>query len=195
MTQDESRVHGSIFYLLKKFVLTLYSEKVWKKFLKESGLPGTQEFVMTESYPLQHIVGIVKAASKQSGLSVHTLQEKFGEWLVPDLFQVYSSYVNPEWRTFEVLVNTEEVFHGAVRKLNSTAQPPVLHVSEVRDDYLIIDYYSKRRMGALAVGIIKGIAKYYKEEQQVEILPTTEPDAERVQIKVIFHNRTQSITA
>ena len=189
MMQDNLRVHGSIFYLLKKFVLSMYPERVWKEFLNNAGKDADFEFIITESYPIEDIEQLVHAASNHTGLSVHTLQEKFGEWLVPDLFQVYSSYLNPGWKTFEVLVNTEEVFHGAVRKLNSTARPPVLHVSEVRDDFLIIDYYSKRKMSSLAIGIIKGIARYYNEHDKIQIAPTTEPDAERVQIRVTFIDR------
>lgn len=183
---DQSRVHGSIFFLLKKFVLHIYSEPIWQQFLAETGRDKTFEYVITESYPIEDIISIVAAASKYSGLSGHAIQEKFGEWLVPDLFQVYSTYVNPSWKTYDVLIHTEKVFHGAVRNLNSTANPPVLHVSVVRDDFLIIDYYSKRKMGSLAVGIIKGIAKYYKEDDKIEITPTTDPDAERVQIRVTF---------
>lgn len=117
------------------------------------------------------------------------MQEAFGEWLVPDLFQVYSNYLRPEWKTYEILIHTEKVFHGAVRNLNSTAHPPVLNVSEVSTDYLMIDYYSKRKMGSLAVGIIKGIAKYYNEDKDIDVIPATEPDAERVQIKILFRNK------
>ncbi len=186
LLNEQSRVHGSIFFLLKKFVLHVYSEETWQQFLTEAGRDKAFEYIITESYPIEEIETIVATASRHSGLSVHTLQEKFGEWLVPDLFHVYAAYLDPSWKTYEVLINTEEVFHGAVRKLNSTANPPVLHVSEVRDDLLIIDYHSKRKMGSLAVGIIKGIARYYKEDDRIEVTPTTDPDAERVQIKVTF---------
>ena len=41
-------------------------------------------------------------------------------------------------------------------------------------------------MASLAVGIIKGIAKYYNESSKVKIVPTTNPNDERVQIRVEF---------
>jgi hypothetical protein len=186
---NETNVHGSIFYLLKKFVVSLYSEDVWKQFLVASGKDADFEFTITESYPLADIDRIVAAASQHSGHSVHQLQEIFGEWLVPDLFKVYSTYLRRDWRTWEVLVNTEQVMHGAVRKLNSTANPPVLHVSEIVGNQLTIDYKSQRKMGSLAVGIIRGIAKYYEEENDITITPATDPDAETVKINIIFHNR------
>ncbi len=113
-------------------------------------------------------------------------QEQFGEYLVPDLFKLYADFLRPEWKTFDVLLYTETIMHGAVRKLNSAASPPVLNVTKVNNKLLIIDYYSKRRMGALAIGIIKGIAKYFNESDLVFITSTTDPDAERVQIRVEF---------
>ncbi len=50
----------------------------------------------------------------------------------------------------------------------------------------MIDYFSKRKMGALAVGIIKGIATYYNEQDKIEIKSMSDPEDERVQIRVEF---------
>ena len=63
--------------------------------------------------------------------------------------------------------HTERVKHGALRKLNSTANPPILNVTRVNSHKLIVYYFSKRRMGSLAVGIIKDIAKFYKENEDI----------------------------
>lgn len=48
------------------------------------------------------------------------------------------------------------------------------------------DYYSRRRMGGVAVGIIKGIARHYEERDKVEVTLLTPVGEERVQIKVDF---------
>lgn len=79
--------------------------------------------------------------------------------------------------------------HGAVRKLNRTAYPPVLNVSKVNDQPLIVDYHSKRKIGSLAMGLIKGIAKYYDEQEDVNAECITARDAENVQIKVHFDRK------
>ena len=41
-------------------------------------------------------------------------------------------------------------------------------------------------MASLAVGIIKGIAKYYNESEKVKVIPATDLNDERVQIRVEF---------
>ena len=182
MNVTDTGVHGSIFYLLRKFVIQAYSQEMWDKLNDEAKTLGDYE--MTKSYPLDEINSIVKVASIHTGFSIHELQMKFGEYLVPDLFSLYSSYVNPAWKTMEIIEHTERVMHGAVRKLNSTANPPILNVTRVSDQLIMVDYYSKRKMGSLAVGIIRGIAKYYNEEDKIEVTALSDPDDDRVQIRV-----------
>lgn len=184
MSEGE-RVHGSIFFLLKKFIDRSLPEGSWAK-LNESAGNGNIQFDITNSYDISRINNFLEAASKLTGLTETELKEKFGEELVPDLIKIYSSYVRPEWKTYDILMYTEKVMHGAVRRLNSTANPPVLNVTKIGDDTLIVNYFSKRRMGALAVGIIRGIAKFYNESDRIKVIPISDPNDESVQIRVEF---------
>ncbi|MDQ3046920.1 MAG: heme NO-binding domain-containing protein [Bacteroidota bacterium] len=183
--QNETNVHGSIFFLLRKFIDHSLPPGAWEKLNQAAG-SNADEFELTKSYSLDTIGSIIAAASKMTGLSEDTLKERFGEYLVPDLFTLYKNYLRPEWTTYDVLLNTERVMHGAVRKLNSTANPPILNVTAVNEKLLMIDYYSKRRMAGLAIGIIKGIAKYYHEEEKISVKSVTSLNDERVQIRVEF---------
>lgn len=185
MSDTPLMIHGSIFFLLRKFIIHTYSAEVWTQ-CKESAGIGEQEFDLTQSYPLAHLDAIVAEGSKIANLSVHEMKEKFGEYLVPDLFTLYKNYLNPSWKTFEVLENTETVMHGAVRRLNSTATPPVLNVTRINDKLLFIDYFSERKMGGLAIGIVKGIAMYFNESDRVTVKAMSAADDARVQIRVEF---------
>ncbi len=184
MAETDLKVHGSIFYLLKKFVIGKYSTQTWENILKKAGLIGSV-YDMTGSYSLSEMGLLIGSASEISGKTIEELKELFGEYMVPDLFVLYHNYLNPAWKTFDLLENTERIMHGAVRRLNSTANPPILSVAKVNPNLLIIDYYSKRRMGSLAVGIIRGIATFYDELDKIQITSLSDPNDERVQIKVI----------
>ena len=159
--------------------------ETWEKMQIAADVEGW-EYVITKSYPLTHMEGLVQAASQFNGIAVEDLKEQFGEYLVPDLFMLYKNYIRPEWRTMDIIEHTEKVMHGAVRALNSTANPPVLFVTKVNPQLLIIDYYSRRRMGSLAIGIIRGIAVYYGESQNISVISMSEPADERVQIRVEY---------
>lgn len=105
---------------------------------------------------------------------------------MPDLLLIYKKHIKPEWRTYELLENTELSMHKAVRQQDERTNPPVLLVTKMGSKQLIVDYYSKRKMAGVAIGIIKGIAAYYNESEKITIVPVTKPEAERVQIRIQF---------
>jgi hypothetical protein len=181
----ELRVHGSIFFLLKKFVNNNFPVNTWDQLNERAGT-NSIAFSVTENYSITTLNELVRCASEMTDISENDIKEKFGEYLVNDLFALYADYIRPEWRTFDVILNTEPIMHGAVRRLNSTATPPILHVNKVHDKLLVIDYHSRRKMASLAIGIVKGIAKYYNESESIIITPMTDPNEERVQIRLDF---------
>lgn len=176
-------MHGSIFILLKRFVENQYDHSTWLKLLDAAGVQH-DSYQMNKVYPDEEVFALVENAAKFTELPAVKLHEKFGEFLVPDLLLVYKKYIKPEWRTMDMLEFTETSMHAAVRQENEAVAPPVLHVNRVNPNLIIIDYYSKRRMGGLAVGIIRGIANYYHETDLIRITPTSALDSERVQIRV-----------
>ncbi|RDV11955.1 hypothetical protein DXT99_23320 [Pontibacter diazotrophicus] len=178
-------MHGSMFVLLERFVENTHDHSTWVKMLKEAGVEH-MSFHMQEMYPTHEIFAIVGCLSETTGQSIFDLMEEFGEFMVPDLMLLYSRYVRPEWRTYEMLINTEEAMHGAARREDIRTNPPKLLVTKKGVDQLMIEYSSKRRMAGVAVGIVKGIARYFNESDKVEVMLLSPADAENVQIKVDF---------
>jgi len=178
-------MHGSIFVLLKRFIEGKYDYSTWVNLLEATGIKGSM-YTMQEMYPTRDLFAIISKASETTGISVYDLMEQFGEFLVPDLLLVYNKYIHPDWRTYDMLLNTEASMHGAVKKQDSRTNPPMLLVTKKGSKQLIVDYYSKRRMSGVAVGIIKGIAGYYHESDKVAVTRLTAANEERVQIKVDF---------
>ena len=178
-------MHGSIFAFLKRFVESTYDYSTWVKIMDITGIRRTG-YQMQEMYPTEELVKIVGAVSALSGKTPHQVQEQFGTFLVPDLLMVYKKYVKPEWNTYHMLLHAEEHMHGAVRNTDKRTSPPRLSVSRVSPKLLVIDYYSKRRMASVGIGIVKGIAAYFNEAEEVTVIPMTDPDAARVQLRVEF---------
>jgi hypothetical protein len=157
-------MHGSIFVLLKRFIESAYDYSTWIKLLEATKIVHSG-FQMQEMYPTRELQTIVEKAAELTGKSTYELLEAFGEFLVPDLLLVYNKYIHPEWRTYEMLMHTETSMHGAVKKQDNRTNPPQLQVTPKGDKQLIVDYQSPRRMAGVAVGIIRGIAKYYQESE------------------------------
>ena len=176
-------MHGTIFTLLKRYVQTQYDHSTWVKLTELAGL-AAGNFSHREVYPDEQMYALVGQAAEMVGIPAGELHEKFGEYLVPDLMYMYQKYVDPDWRTLEMLENTEHTMHDQVRREHPENSPPVLQVQRLNPNELLINYVSPRRMGGLAVGIVRGLAAYYDEADRIDVLPTTSEDGERVQIHV-----------
>ena len=184
-TANEDRMHGSIFVLLKRFVESSYDYSTWIKLLEAAGI-DSPSYQMHEMYPFRELLAIVHKGSELTGTPAYELMVQYGEFLVPDLLLIYNKYIQPEWRTYDMLLNTESAMHGAVKKEDSRANPPMLLVTKKGSRQLVVDYHSRRRMAGVAVGIIRGIARYFHENDMVEVTLLTPADEERVQIRVDF---------
>lgn len=155
-------MHGLILAELKKFVDVRLGGETWKSLLKDAGL-GVKVYMPTQVYPDAEVTAIVGAASRATGLPVAGVLEQFGEFIVPDLVAVYGAYVRPEWKTLDLILNTEETIHRVVRTRDPGALPPELKVSRVSASEVAIEYSSARKLCAIARGIVRGVASHYRE--------------------------------
>lgn len=159
-------MHGLIHTALQKFVETQFGADVWKALLVRAGLEH-EIFTPLQSYPDAQIVKLVAEAEAMSGTPAAALLEGFGEFLVPTYLSLYGALLKPEWRTLDVLENTEETVHRVVRMRNPGAKPPRLSVRRTAKDEVELTYNSERRLCAVARGIARGVAKQFSEAIQV----------------------------
>jgi hypothetical protein len=159
-------VHGMIHTALQKFVEASFGPETWKALLARAGLEN-EIFTPLQSYPDAQIVRLVAEAEATSGIPASTLLESFGEFLVPTYLSLYGTLLKPDWRTLEVLENTEETVHRVVRMRNPGAQPPQLRVRRTAADTVELTYDSARKLCAVARGIARGVAKQFGEPIQV----------------------------
>lgn len=176
-------MHGTIFTLLKRYVQTQYDHSAWVRLLEAANLSAV-DFDHKSVYPDEQMYRLIGEAATMTGLSADELQEKFGEYLVPDLMYMYQKLLDPNWTTLDMLEHAENTMHRQVRAEHAENNPPVLSVTRLAPHELFIDYVSGRRMGAMAVGMVRGVAAYYNEADRIEVEPTTSENGEHVRIRV-----------
>jgi hypothetical protein len=153
-------MHGIIFAELEKFVTQAQGADQWQEVLAHANLPA-RVYMAVGSYPDADLMKLVQGASVVTQRPAADLLEGFGEFITPTLFSMYRTVINPAWRTLDLVENTESVIHKVVRTRGGT--PPVLAVQRQDATHLVVTYGSKRKLCALARGIILGIAKHYRE--------------------------------
>jgi hypothetical protein len=154
-------MHGIIFGELKKLVDKTLGGNAWRQLLHDAGL-DTKIYMPIGEYPDADAAAIIAAAAARTGKPVRVVMEEFGEFVAPDLIALFRHMVTPEWRTLELLENTEDTIHRVVRLRNPGAHPPRLK-TERSGEEVVITYMSARQMCGVAVGIVRGLARYYGE--------------------------------
>lgn len=160
-------MHGLIHTELAAFVKYHRGEKFWQKILQQAQL-SDRLYLQVGSYPDEEIQAIVAAAAELMGKSVEEVLVDFGLYLVPRLIESYRGYIDPQWKTLDLLLNTEQTIHRVVRLKDKSAAPPQLKFSQTGENSLCLEYDSPRKMHAVARGMINGVAKWYGERVALE---------------------------
>ena len=103
-----------------------------------------------------------------SGRPLTTTLTRFGRFIAPHLLKIAEPFIDPSWRTLELVQHTESIIHRMVRQISPGASPPVLETVRVAPDELHMIYSSRRRLCVLATGIMRGIADHYREAIAIE---------------------------
>jgi hypothetical protein len=156
-------MHGIIFAELQNYAETKLGKGTWNQLLKKAGLENNVYLPLKE-YPDTEVVGLVGAASSKVGLPVAEVLEDFGEFIAPALIKMFGHLLWPEWKTIDVIDNTEGTVHTVVRVNNPGARPPSLKTARHGKDEVTLVYTSSRQMCTLAIGIGKGLATHFKEK-------------------------------
>lgn len=159
-------MHGIIFLYLQRFAQRRGGPTAWNDLLREAEL-ASKAYSPVQEYPDDEALKLMHAASRQFNSPLSQVLEDFGEFLAPGLLQLYASLIHPEWKTLEVIANTEELIHRTVRMRNPGAKPPMLECMRTDDNSIQIIYSSHRKLCSLAKGIAKGIAAHYQEEIEI----------------------------
>lgn len=160
-------MHGVVFSLLKSYVTVRHSPDTWWVLLKEAGHEGAN-YMPTQMYPDAELGDLVAAACRMTQAQPDDVLEDFGAFIAPNLQEMYGFLIKPEWRTRDLLLNVEDTIHRVVRLKNPGAKPPELRFTRVDDNTLTFEYNSPRRMAALAIGIMRGIAAGYGEKVDID---------------------------
>jgi len=113
--------------------------------LRNAGL-ASKTYLPVQEYPDAEIVAIIGAASSITGLSVSAVLEDFGEFIAPALIKMFGHLLWAEWKTIDVVENTEGTVHSVVRVKNPGAQPPKLKTRRNGPDEVVLVYTSPRQM-------------------------------------------------
>jgi Haem-NO-binding len=155
-------MHGIVFSELRKYAEEKHGPGTWNALIKRAGLEGKM-YLPLNAYPDEDALALVEAASAVTGLPSSTVLEDFGMFIAPGLLKMYGHLIARDWKSLDIIQNTEVTIHTVVRINNPGARPPELQTVRLAKDQVRLIYTSPRKLCHLAIGIGKGMALQFHE--------------------------------
>jgi predicted hydrocarbon binding protein len=155
-------MNGIIFIEIGKFAQSRLGPQAWQEAVRAAGV-STRVYYRVADYPDEEALALLSALSAALQEPVQAVLENLGEFIVPDLLKMSRYWIQPQWKTLDVIEHTEETIHETLRQEGSQTNPPRLRCRRAGPQEVVVTYDSPRRMCSLAKGIIAGLAKHYGE--------------------------------
>jgi hypothetical protein len=156
-------MNGIVFIEIGKFAQLRIGEQSWREVVRRAGVPE-RVYYRVADYPDAEASAQLSALASALHEPLGDVLEHLGEFIAPDLLRMARFWVKPEWKTLDLIANTEATIHETLRAEGSRTDPPRLLCERTAPDELVVTYDSARKLCRLARGIIKGVARHYAEE-------------------------------
>ena len=173
---------GIVFTEFLELVENEFGLEVVQQIIDECELETDGIYTSVGTYSHKDMFNMVGKLSEIKGVPVPALLTVFGEYFFTTLKTKYPVFMEKD-NLFSFLNSIDQYIHPEVLKLYPDAELPRFEAEIKSDNEMTLDYMSSRKMSDLAIGLIKGAAKHFKED--VYIVKVNEEDnGQKVVLKV-----------
>ncbi len=177
---------------MKGIIFTEFLELVEEKFglgmvdsiISENDLESGGVYTAVGTYDHSEIVSLVSSLSSKVNIPIEDLLIVYGEYLFGTFVKSYKSFIDAAPDAFTFLKSVESYIHVEVQKLYADAELPSFDTSDDGKNVMEMVYTSKRKLSAVAEGLIKGCLIHYGEEGVVRRERINE-DGSKVRITIV----------
>ena len=173
---------GIVFTGFLELVENEFGLEVVQQIIDECELDTEGIYTSVGTYSHKDMFKMVGKLSEIKGIPVPALLTVFGEYFFTTLKTKYPVFMEKS-NLFSFLNSIDQYIHPEVLKLYPDAELPRFEAEIKSDNEMTLDYMSSRKMSDLAIGLIKGAAKHFKED--VDIVKVIEEDnGQKVLLKI-----------
>ncbi|MFQ5791798.1 MAG: heme NO-binding domain-containing protein [Anaerolineae bacterium] len=161
-------MYGLVNKAIEELVCARFGEPVWEAIKRKAAL-DIEVFVSMDAYPDDVTYKLVEAASEVLGLSVEELLEAFGEyWVLYTGREGYGEILKMAGDSLPSFLQNLDSLHAHVGVVFLHLKPPTFRCTDIREDSLLLHYYSDRvGLAPMVVGLLKGLGTMFKTETNV----------------------------
>lgn len=173
---------GIVFTEFLELVENEFGLEVVQQIIDECELETEGVFTSVGTYNHKDMFIMVGKLSEIKGIPVPALLTIFGEYFFTTLKTKYPLFLDKP-NLFSFLYSIDQYIHPEVIKLYPDAELPKFEAEIKSDNEMMLNYMSSRKLSDLAIGLIKGAAKHFKED--VDIVKVVEDgEGQKVLLKV-----------
>ena len=131
--------------------------------IEESHLPSEGAYTQGGNYDPAEIHSILVCLERRLGIPEEFLLRSFGEYLLLAMVRLYPGFFDVK-NLKAFLLSVDRHIHVEVDKLYPDSEMPQFGYLDEGGSDLIIYYRSKKKLCALAEGLISGASRYFDEE-------------------------------
>jgi hypothetical protein len=158
---------GTIVKCLEEMVVSQFGEDKWQNSLEDAGIKSPRIFLPFADVEDSVVMKLVTAVCKNLNISLSQAADAFGDYWV----NVYSQTLYPQYyqkhKTAKDFLLDMDAVHVAMTKTMKDAKPPRFEYEWKSEDTLIMHYKSHRGLIDFAIGLVKGVGKFYNETLRV----------------------------
>ncbi|MEM9607545.1 MAG: heme NO-binding domain-containing protein [Actinomycetota bacterium] len=179
---------GAMFKLLEAYVEELDRVGAFTDLLEDAGLGDQPPYAGPGTYPDEHMIALIGAATRRYAVPADELLYGFGRFAFPGLARSAGSLLDgvDDARTF--LLTLESVVHTEIRKVDPEARPARFQVEEVGPTELHLRYESDLGLFPLVEGLLAGVGDWFGAPLTSELLGT---DGTNASFRVLFTDVTE----
>lgn len=158
---------GVVATCLGEMIVKRFGKEKWQKTLEAAGLAKNALFLPGQNVEDAAVMKVFRTACAVTGISAGEGAEAFGEyWCCEFAPRIYSAYYTGAKNAKEFLLRMPAV-HTKVTKDIPDAHPPVFTFEQPAPNKLIMKYSSRRGLGDIFAGLVRGVGKAFKEDLQI----------------------------
>ncbi len=155
-------MHGIFFLYIQKFAETISTTAGADPL--QAKVEGSGRYLPDDNCPDEDSLGLLLAVSHVLGEPLEQTYGRFGEFVAPHLIKMAGPLIDPAWRTLDVVEHADDLIQFLVQDPERHTDRPVHHVTRMNSSEIHLVYHSKRKMCAVAAGIVRGIAAHFHEK-------------------------------
>lgn len=158
---------GTIVKCLEELVESQFGKDKWEKSLEDAGLRKTTMFITVSDVDDAQVMKVVGAVCDNLGISLAQAADAFGDYWVNTYSQkMYGQFFQKNKTAKDFMLDMDNV-HVTMTKTMKDAKPPRFNFEWKDTKTLVVNYSSDRGLIDFAIGLTKGVGKYYKEQLNV----------------------------